>query len=70
MVITDHPDPSILNNLHKSVDANRAVLRPDVDIKVVGYEWGANPEPILALCVRFGQLWAPEEGFLDLNRLL
>ena len=54
-MITDHPDPSILNNLRKSVDANRALLHPDVDIKVVGYEWGANPEPILALCVRFRQ---------------
>jgi hypothetical protein len=51
VVITDHPDPSILNNLHKSVDANRALLRPEVDVKVVGYEWGANPEPILALYV-------------------
>jgi nicotinamide N-methyltransferase len=70
VVITDHPDPSILNNLQKSVNANRALLRPDMDIKVVGYEWGANPEPILALCVRFGQLWAPEEVFLNLNWLL
>jgi len=48
-VITDHPDPSILNNLHSSVDANRALLRPGVDVKVVGYEWGANSEPVLAL---------------------
>lgn len=51
MVITDHPDPSILNNLHKSVDVNRALLRPDVDVKVVGYEWGEDPERILALYV-------------------
>jgi EEF1A N-terminal glycine/lysine methyltransferase len=49
VVITDHPDPSIFNNLHKSVDTNRALLRPDVDVEVVGYEWGADPEPILAL---------------------
>ena len=51
MVITDHPDPSILNNLHESVDANRALLCPDVDVRVVGYEWGANPGPVLALFV-------------------
>ncbi|GJE96537.1 hypothetical protein PsYK624_127340 [Phanerochaete sordida] len=49
VVITDYPDSTILDNLAKNVDRNRAHFAAQCEVRAVGYEWGKDVAPLLAL---------------------
>ena len=42
IVVTDHPDPSILSNLQANVARNQHLVAPGCTLTCAGYEWGTD----------------------------
>jgi len=49
VVISDYPDEIILGNLRKNVERNTVHRSPGCEVSCVGYEWGTDVKPLLAL---------------------
>jgi len=47
VVVTDYPDPGILDNLKKNVERNGAAVTKGCAVKCEGYEWGTDPSKLL-----------------------
>jgi EEF1A N-terminal glycine/lysine methyltransferase len=47
VVVTDYPDAAIMGNVERNVKENAALANSGVDIRPVGYEWGADPQHLL-----------------------
>ena len=47
VVVTDHPDEVIFNNLQSSVMRNQKVVDRKCHIVARGYDWGTNPSSLL-----------------------
>lgn len=45
VVVTDYPDPGIMNNVENNVREN-AALFTGTDVRTIGHEWGSNPTPL------------------------
>lgn len=42
VVVTDYPDPDLVENLSKNIDANSSLLPTQKNIRAAGYIWGAD----------------------------
>ena len=42
IVVTDHPDPTILGNLQANVARNQHLVAPGCTLTCAGYEWGTD----------------------------
>ncbi|KAI5888363.1 uncharacterized protein SCHCODRAFT_02513060 [Schizophyllum commune H4-8] len=49
IVVTDHPDPTILGNLQANVARNQHLVAPGCKLTCAGYEWGTDVGHLLAL---------------------
>ncbi|KAI0697048.1 hypothetical protein BC835DRAFT_805071 [Cytidiella melzeri] len=49
VVVTDYPDHTILDNLQHNVQRNQVHFSPQAAVHCVGYEWGKDVRPLLAL---------------------
>ncbi|KAL1672966.1 hypothetical protein EV122DRAFT_283428 [Schizophyllum commune] len=49
IVVTDHPDPTILGNLQVNVARNQHLVAPGCTITCAGYEWGTDVGHLLTL---------------------
>lgn len=49
ITLSDYPDKSILDNLHRNIDANRIYVRSSCQVKAIGYAWGTDAEPLLSV---------------------
>ncbi|KAJ7613775.1 hypothetical protein DFH06DRAFT_1274557 [Mycena polygramma] len=47
IVVTDYPDPDILENLVRNVQRNKSMVVPGCTLYSCGYEWGADVAPLL-----------------------
>jgi nicotinamide N-methyltransferase len=45
VVITDYPDPGIMNNVDNNVRENTALFT-STDVRTIGHEWGSDPTPL------------------------
>ncbi|EGO03734.1 hypothetical protein SERLA73DRAFT_175349 [Serpula lacrymans var. lacrymans S7.3] len=49
VTVSDYPDEIILGNLKRNVDKNRPQFQSNCTVRCIGYEWGKDPGPLLAL---------------------
>ncbi|KAI4525073.1 hypothetical protein K525DRAFT_192464, partial [Schizophyllum commune Loenen D] len=49
IVVTDHPDPTILGNLQANVARNQHLVAPGCTLSCAGYEWGTDVGHLLSL---------------------
>ncbi|KAI0935113.1 hypothetical protein AcV7_004010 [Taiwanofungus camphoratus] len=49
VVVTDYPDEVILTNLEQNVARNRDSVSAGCAVRCLGYEWGQDARPLLAL---------------------
>jgi len=49
VVITDYPDETIMKNLRENIDRNRHKVAEGCSVQCLGYEWGQDVSPELAL---------------------
>ncbi|KAL1702665.1 hypothetical protein EV121DRAFT_209513, partial [Schizophyllum commune] len=49
IVVTDHPDPTILGNLQANVARNQHLVAPGCTLTCAGYEWGTDVGHLLPL---------------------
>jgi nicotinamide N-methyltransferase len=47
LVVTDHPDEVIFDNLNSSVMRNEGAVDPKCRVVAIGYDWGTNPSTLL-----------------------
>ncbi|KAJ3416861.1 nicotinamide n-methyltransferase [Chytridiales sp. JEL 0842] len=48
VVITDWPEPQLMNRIKKNLEINTPAQYADGKVAVVGYQWGQEIEPVLA----------------------
>ncbi|KAL2867301.1 putative nicotinamide N-methyltransferase Nnt1 [Aspergillus lucknowensis] len=49
VVMTDYPDPDLVNNMQRNADTSAALIPtdPPSSLYVTGYKWGSDVEPLL-----------------------
>ncbi|KAF8162447.1 hypothetical protein K438DRAFT_1618334 [Mycena galopus ATCC 62051] len=50
IVVTDYPDPGILENLVRNVERNSHLVSHGCNVRCCGYEWGTDVAPLLCVC--------------------